>query len=1320
MKKIISILLALVLIFSVTAVPVAADTETDTLPILTNLGIPMQTYISDSQTAERLFARSVWDIEEYGGRIYIGGGNYAINMNEAINGGVPLLSYTAQNGWTKEASFYEHQMSRFIKADGKLYIPANNRAGYIYSYDGKTAWQEVNGFSAAVHTFDVLVKDGIIYAGYGFQQNGPGRVFASSDGGTTYNPIYMKYNGSNVTPSGSEFARVYNIFEFGGNIYATLKIVNATSTTYDGFYKLDKANNVFTYFGSGHSGLVTNDITGAFDATIGNTFAFCSSNTSNKLMYTTDLTTFNTATLPNNGNVTCVKAINNEFYVSAYTKSGSVYTSNLYKTTDLTNFELVYSLDFSTFIKSFCYYDGAFYFGTSGNRSAPESTIGTVFSLRVDDSEDPEINEDPEIKDDIIVGEPETEGEDDSVLNLPELGLFGKAVKYYDGTTLIKTASAAGDTYTIDYNAPAKEGYYFTCWYTNAAVTQLASGSINLQGLGDGEAVNLYAKYVPYSSVFTIDLTKYNLYNNFVNYGYFIDGVYTTGIVNKGWATKQYTNSGVTVYSAGTDGTRVAANNGDTYITGVNTTPGSWGQRAPLIITNADGSAFVPKANTKYNITINYSYPAHGKDTDKSYIDVFSGVKYDYATTSDAKGTDLVNLAETKVESAVTLSAAVSGTKSTMVTITTGDFTDAVPALGLYLRSGGAKISSTETSFTDASGNPKTGYKVEAFSKIVISSITITEAEATNQLKVTQIVRDEADILAGTAQIFLPQDGSQAYSVNGNFTGYSMAVFSYDADKQSYVLTANYAANASKKGITIPAGGFAYIINKASNGYWANLQASYELITGTGNQDSANAQIVGSNAYVYEADFNIPYISANDKIVTSAEFMTNAFISIGTSVEGKTAFDPTNDSAKLFSGGASVLTPDAFAQDNKEQALRVYFKYKVNDDGTITHKGQNVTLVERGILIKSASQNVELTIENMNHNAITVAKTRDFTRCWDYDGTNGMLTYSNYITEIVGVARQKDIAFRPYLKLNIGGQVEYVLGDQVVYNTEKIESESSEWKQLYSIIGDRQLVWSNEFTTDTTVDSTGFDYSTIVTDNALGNYTNDGSNIRFENGTMSIVTKPTAANDNRVFSSSVLSTYGKLEYKYGYLEMRAKVPFYKGIWPSFWMQSEGKAKEYFDHFSEIDIFEVFGSTTTLSPTIHKWGPWRPASEGGRPHSAKYFKAYSFADNATALDWHTYGFEWNENEMKFYIDGVCYASTSIKEEDDFDTTVVPGMGGFHDYHFVILSSGLYTSENDTGFYFTKDNFNDEMNYTLDYIRLYQNPADGEDFKTQEDF
>ena len=71
-----------------------------------------------------------------------------------------------------------------------------------------------------------------------------------------------------------------------------------------------------------------------------------------------------------------------------------------------------------------------------------------------------------------------------------------------------------------------------------------------------------------------------------------------------------------------------------------------------------------------------------------------------------------------------------------------------------------------------------------------------------------------------------------------------------------------------------------------------------------------------------------------------------------------------------------------------------------------------------------------------------------------------------------------------------------------------------------------------------------------------------------------------------------------MTFKYGYLEMRARVPVGRGVWPSLWMKSnvnpEGAeiaerlgCKPEADYFTEIDIFEVFGNNS-VSSQLHKW------------------------------------------------------------------------------------------------------------------------------------
>ena len=69
-----------------------------------------------------------------------------------------------------------------------------------------------------------------------------------------------------------------------------------------------------------------------------------------------------------------------------------------------------------------------------------------------------------------------------------------------------------------------------------------------------------------------------------------------------------------------------------------------------------------------------------------------------------------------------------------------------------------------------------------------------------------------------------------------------------------------------------------------------------------------------------------------------------------------------------------------------------------------------------------------------------------------------------------------------------------------------------------------------------------------------------------------------------------VTTKRNMSFKYGKVEMRARVPYKRGAWPSLWMLSDGAigADDISWYTTEIDIFEVFGSHNALSANIHKW------------------------------------------------------------------------------------------------------------------------------------
>lgn len=111
--------------------------------------------------------------------------------------------------------------------------------------------------------------------------------------------------------------------------------------------------------------------------------------------------------------------------------------------------------------------------------------------------------------------------------------------------------------------------------------------------------------------------------------------------------------------------------------------------------------------------------------------------------------------------------------------------------------------------------------------------------------------------------------------------------------------------------------------------------------------------------------------------------------------------------------------------------------------------------------------------------------------------------------------------------------------------------------------------------------------------------------------------------------------------KYGYFEVRCKVPEIYGTWAAFWLMPESGFKN--DKFgtgedgAEIDIFEspyMYDKTfkNTVSHAIHIDGYGEELKSLSDKPTQKFVKnLYS--------EYHTYALERNENEYIFYIDGT---------------------------------------------------------------------------------
>lgn len=153
------------------------------------------------------------------------------------------------------------------------------------------------------------------------------------------------------------------------------------------------------------------------------------------------------------------------------------------------------------------------------------------------------------------------------------------------------------------------------------------------------------------------------------------------------------------------------------------------------------------------------------------------------------------------------------------------------------------------------------------------------------------------------------------------------------------------------------------------------------------------------------------------------------------------------------------------------------------------------------------------------------------------------------------------------------------------------------------------------------------------------------------------------------------------ETRYGYFELRARVPDDSGLHSAWWMiGTETKS----DETAEADIFEICGpdintDQSRVRVSVH---PWNDA--GLSEQSLDYYPACDVSQ-----DFHVYGFEWQPEGMKFYFDGNLVKETS--QSPDYK---------------MITFLGIY--ENDSPLRSGTPDYNSDYpkRFEIDYFRVYK--------------
>jgi beta-glucanase (GH16 family) len=250
-----------------------------------------------------------------------------------------------------------------------------------------------------------------------------------------------------------------------------------------------------------------------------------------------------------------------------------------------------------------------------------------------------------------------------------------------------------------------------------------------------------------------------------------------------------------------------------------------------------------------------------------------------------------------------------------------------------------------------------------------------------------------------------------------------------------------------------------------------------------------------------------------------------------------------------------------------------------------------------------------------------------------------------------------------------------------------------------------KLVWSDEFDREGLPDPKRWTNEVgFIRNRELQYYTAGRSeNARVENGHLIIEARKERFANLRYrpgregrrgpefaeYTSASLTTENLAEWRYGRIEVRAKLPRGRGVWPAIWMLGSNRSEAGWPRCGEIDIMEYVGfEPDVIHANIHtgRYNHMRGTGKGDRLRVEAPYESF-----------HLYAIEWFPERIDFFVDDQKYF-TYAKE---------PGAGEdawpFDQPFYLILNLAI------GGAWGGQKGIDDAIfpqRYEVDYVRVYQ--------------
>lgn len=239
-----------------------------------------------------------------------------------------------------------------------------------------------------------------------------------------------------------------------------------------------------------------------------------------------------------------------------------------------------------------------------------------------------------------------------------------------------------------------------------------------------------------------------------------------------------------------------------------------------------------------------------------------------------------------------------------------------------------------------------------------------------------------------------------------------------------------------------------------------------------------------------------------------------------------------------------------------------------------------------------------------------------------------------------------------------------------------------------------KLVWNDEFEGVGLPDPEkwGYEYGFVRNHESQFYAREREKNVYQKNGILTIESLKEHFEENgqtAEITSGSVTTEGKAAWTYGRIEVSAKLPKGRGVWPAIWMLGTNIREIGWPKCGEIDVMEYVGhNPTQVHATVHAG----LAGNAGKHTSKGSFTRIPGIEDRFAV----YAVEWTEDKMDFFVDDELYFTFKRG-----DRNIDPWP--FDKPHYLILNTAI------GGSWGGAKGIDDEIfpcRFEIDYVRVYQ--------------